>query len=272
MNEPQFWKQPPRQPMRDFRAYSLLIPACASALGFFAFSVLAYGFVELDTLSASFRTTLVLIGAFSLAFGGEVGTLSTVVEIFRKDGQAQTWDWVGLAVSVLSTLAAFVLAFAALLGARATWSAGVKLYGPIVLGVLAALDAYSGFMEFGLYLSQHDSRMEQYIATRERYDKRDYDRDRREERKEHATVAQPERTVATPEPQPEPELTPEQRRERALALWRDDPMLTQERLAQEFGVSRQTISKDWRALAQEGRAKRNGHGVVVLDGAMEAHE
>jgi len=200
-----FWKAQPKPPARDLRMYSLLIPACASALGFFAFSVLAFGFVELDALSANFRTVLVLIGAFSLAFGGEVGTLTAVVEIFRKNGQAQRWDWIGLVVSVCSTLSAFVLAFAALLGVQATWGATVKMYGPIVLGVLSALDAYAGFMEVGLYLSQYDARMEDWVATRERSAKRDFDADRRASRAEPATDShEPAATRREPAPSAPP--------------------------------------------------------------------
>ena len=140
-----------------------------------------------------------MIGSFSLAFGGEVGTLANVVEIFRKNGQAQAWDWIGLAVSMLSTLAAFVLAFAALLGVQATWGATVKLYGPIVLGVLAALDAYAGFMEVGLYLSQYDARVLEWASLKERYDKRDFDADRRAAR---AESAQPAREPAAIDAEP----------------------------------------------------------------------
>jgi len=198
-NELTFWKARPNPPASDLRMYSLLIPACASAVGFFAFSVLAFGFAELDALPASFRTSLVLVGAFALAFGGEVGTLTAVVEIFRKNGQAQRWDWIGLAVSVLSTLSAFVLAFAALLGVQATWSATVKLYGPIVLGVLAALDAYAGFMELGLYLASYDQRVEEWQALYERYTKRDYDADRRAARAESAQpAAEPRKSAPKP--------------------------------------------------------------------------
>ena len=198
--QPDFWKPQPKPPHSDLRAWSLLVPACASAIGFFAFSVLAFGFTELDVLSADFRRTLVIVGAFALAFGGEVGTLATVVEIFRKNGAAQAWDWIGLAVSVCSTLVAFVLAFAALLGVQATWGPTVKLYGPIVLGVLAALDAYAGFMELGLYLSQHDERMLRWERARERYDKREYDWLLRELRAETATEAGQQAELEQTEP------------------------------------------------------------------------
>lgn len=136
----------------DYRFLSLLIPATASSVGFFAFGVLAFSFTELTALPANFRTALVLVGSFALAFGAEVGTLSSVVEIYRKGERLGPWDKAALVVSVLATVGAFVLSFATLLGASATWGPSVRLWGPIVLGLLAALDSYGGFMELGLYL------------------------------------------------------------------------------------------------------------------------
>ena len=89
----------------DYRLLSLLIPAAASSVGFFCFGVLAFSFTELATLPAAFRTGLVLVGSFALAFGSEVGTLASVVEIYRKPRRA-AWDYLALAVSVLATVGA----------------------------------------------------------------------------------------------------------------------------------------------------------------------
>jgi hypothetical protein len=82
VNEQDFWLEKPT--MMGLRGWSLLIPAAASSIGFFCFAVLAFSFTELSTLPADFRMALVLVGSFSLAFGSEVGTLSSVVEIYRK--------------------------------------------------------------------------------------------------------------------------------------------------------------------------------------------
>jgi len=141
----------------DYRALSLVIPASASALGFFCFGVLAFSFTELSLLPPDFRTALVLVGAFALAFGAEVGTLASVVEIYRKGERLGRWDQLALVVSVAATFGAFLLSWAELLGAKATWGATERLYGPVALGLLAALDSYGGFMEFGLYLSRKDA-------------------------------------------------------------------------------------------------------------------
>jgi hypothetical protein len=107
----------------------------------------------------------VIVGSFTLAIGGEMGTLAATIEIFRKRSHAETWDWLALGISALATMAAFILSFAALLGVSAGWSTAVKLYGPIVLGVLAAFDAYAGFAEVGMYLSTYDARMQEWQAA-----------------------------------------------------------------------------------------------------------
>lgn len=168
MNEQKFWLDEPK--MMGGRGVSLLIPAIASAIGFFAFAVLGFGFTELSVLPQWFRTGLVLVGAFALAFGGEIGTLSNTVEIFRKNGQANAWDWTALIVSALATLAAFLLAFSALFGARATWASWLQIYGPVVLGLLAALDSYGGFVEFGLYLNSFDKRYREWQDAKREFE------------------------------------------------------------------------------------------------------
>ena len=82
VTEQNFWLEKPR--MMGLRGWSLLIPSVASAIGFFVFSALAFGFTELDTLPAIYRRVMVLLGAFALAFGSEIGTLSSITEIYRK--------------------------------------------------------------------------------------------------------------------------------------------------------------------------------------------
>jgi len=266
-----------------WRGLSLLLPACASAVGFFAFSVLAFGFVELDVLPDGFRTGLVLVGAFSLAFGGEIGTLSAVVEIFRKNGRAQSWDWIGLAISVLSTLAAFILAFAALLGVKATWTAGVQLYGPIVLGVLSALDAYSGFMEFGLYLNSHDERMETWRVQFEQFKEREFTLGRQTRTRptvqvntqpvqtEHEKVSSTEGNGQFPASaeraravKADKDLdTKASRLDAMLDIYRDNPDMPVSDVASRLDISRTTVYGYLSELEDEGLLRRNGHGVEV---------
>ena len=171
---PPFWKPKPKSPNKDARSWSLLVPAIFSVMGFFFFAVLAFGFTAVESVPGLVRTATI-IGAFALAFGGEVGTLSTTVEVYRKARSQETvwWDWLGLMVSLVTTAGEFVLAFALLLGERASWSNVVQIWGPIALGLFCALDAYAGFMQYGFYLASYDRRRKVWESELGKYIKKE---------------------------------------------------------------------------------------------------
>lgn len=258
-----------RPAMLGVRGWSLLIPSILAAIGFCAFAVLAFSFTELQSLPATFRRWLVIVGSFALAIGGEVGTLSGVVEVFRKRKRAEVWDWLSLAISALATVAAFVLSFAALLGVNATWSSAVKLYGPIVLGVLAAFDAYSGFAEVGMYLSTYDDRMTEWQAH--------FDAFRREALAADATprpaaVSTLGNLAADDAPQADVlALANAARQAQAdnvldslLSFYASNSRATQTDAARAVSRSRQWVSSKLAELEDAGAIKRNGDGVEIL--------
>jgi hypothetical protein len=260
-----------------WRGLSLLVPACMSAIGFFAFAVMAFGFTEIETLAPGYRTTLVLVGAVSLAAGSEIGTLSAVVEIFRKNEQCKAWDWIGLGISALCTLTAFVLSFAALLGVQATWSEIVKLYGPIILGALSALDAYSGFMEFGLYLNSHDERMQDWRVQFEQFKRAEFElgrmtRTRPVVQDEHERVSTTEGNGQFPAPVEQARSVKaaqdasnkQTRLASMLDIYRTDPATSASSIAQRLDISRSTVYSYVRELEDLGRIRKNGDGIEVL--------
>lgn len=259
-----------RPAMLGVRGWSLLIPSILAAVGFCAFAVLAFSFTELQALPATFRRGLVIVGSFALAIGGEAGTLATTIEIFRKRKHAEMWDWLSLAISAMATIAAFVLSFAALLGVNASWSSAVQLYGPIVLGVLAAFDAYSGFAETGMYLSTYDDRMGEWQAAFDAF------------RREALTATATAQVSSTVEIDAEPVNTPstldkarnvkgdkdaqskQARVDKMLSIYRDDPHTSPSTVAELVGVSRQTVYKYLSELEETGAVHNNGGGVQVL--------
>ncbi len=283
LSEQDFWLQKPT--MMGLRGWSLLVPALASSVGFFAFGVLGFGFTELEALSGNFRRLLVLVGAFALAFGSEVGTLSSITEIYRKGERLGRWDKSALVISVLSTFSAFILAFASLLGVKATWGQFVQLYGPIFLGMLAALDSYGGFMEFGLYLNSYDRRIKQWQTAFAEFKREQMqaqlDADRRlSEKRLQVQLAQVDGEAAKsasnlPKLDAPPVDTLTQanqvraqskrdRKDRLLDLYRQDALLPVSGAAQSLQVSRQTVNTYLTELEAEGVVKRNGNGVEVL--------
>lgn len=262
-----FYLEKPK--MLGVRGWSLLIPSILAAVGFCAFAVLAFSFTELQSLPEAFRRWLVIVGSFALAIGGELGTLSATIEVFRKRKHAEAWDWLALAISALATMAAFVLSFAALLGVNATWSEVVKLYGPIVLGVLAAFDAYAGFAEVGMYLSTYDERMTEWQQA--------FDTFRRETLAAMATprpesVSNLGKLAADDAPQPDTLARANVARQahadsvldNLLTFYADNPRATQSEAAAAVSRSRQWVSSKLAELETEGAIKRNGNGVEVL--------
>ena len=159
----------PKPPFKDGRTWGLMVPAVIGVIGLAAFALLAFAFPELSVLPQAFRTNAVVIGSIALAIGGEVGTLFTNIEIFRKvtSKDVTFWDWSALATSLLATMIAFLIAAAALLGVTVVWTGFVTTWGQILLIVVVALDQYAAQMELGLYIGTHDARMKKW---RENYE------------------------------------------------------------------------------------------------------
>ncbi len=261
-----------------WRGLSLLLPSILSAIGLFAFAVLAYSFTELRSLPAEFRRWLVIVGAFTLAAGSEIGTLFAVVDIYRKGGP-YTWDWIALFFSLCTTVASFILAFAALLLRDLAWVTVALNYGAVVLGVLAALDSYGGFMEFGLYLNSYDSRLDLWerrsVAEAERHE-RMLDIIKLPDGVTSVEAipwpqaqSQPqEHTQPVPTVTDGPQVTMfdpiEERRAQLCHLYRAQPDRTQRSVAGALGVSTSTVRNDLAALEEDGQIQRVDGKVVVL--------
>lgn len=163
----------PKPRVMGVRALSLLIPSICAAIGLFCFAVVAFSFTEMTNLPYEFRKWLVIVGAFTLATGGEVGTISGVVEISRKRKIKQaTWiDIAAVWVSGAASLSEFIIAMSFLSGFDITES----VYRILALGILAIFDAYFSFHEFGDYLGSHDNRVDQWKAEYDRAVDRYYD-------------------------------------------------------------------------------------------------
>lgn len=154
----------PKPPFKDGRTWGLMVPAVIGVVGLAAFALLAFAFPELSVLPSAFRTNAVVIGSIALAIGGEIGTLFTNIEIFRKvtSKDVTFWDWTALATSLLATMISFLIAAAALLGVTVVWTGFVTTWGQILLIIVVALDQYAAQMELGLYIGTHDARMKKW--------------------------------------------------------------------------------------------------------------
>ncbi|MDY7080478.1 MAG: hypothetical protein SXV54_26665 [Chloroflexota bacterium] len=143
----------PRPRAMGVRGWSLLLPSVIQVAGLCAFGAVAWAFTEAGSLSQS-RITLVIVGSFSIAVGGGIGSLPVTVECFRKG--LHSWaDWCALVVSGVASL---VETFVAL-----SFLGGFEIANSIpriaAMSLLAVLDACFGMAEFGQYLAGHDDRL-----------------------------------------------------------------------------------------------------------------
>ncbi len=185
MTKTGFWKPQPREPWSDWRTYSMLVPILFSALGSMIFMALGFSFTEMESIGAIAQTRLVVIAAFTVAFGSTFGSVGSGIEIFSKVHKKQvgTWDWIALCVSGATTVAGFGMGFAALLGATAGWSAVAQIYGCVVVGTLAALDSTCDMIELGGLFGSYEMRMEQYLEDKAKWE----EAQREEEEQDPAT-------------------------------------------------------------------------------------
>ena len=214
--------------------WTLAVPSVLSATGLATFSI--YAIVRLVVADVWVLDPLIVAGAVLLGIGGELGTVFSTLEVFRKylrgrtekspQGEAIRADWIGLVVSFLTTVCKVSLAYGPIFGDGAQWS--VWTYSPVTLALvlLESADAYVTFMEFGFYLASYDRRYESYVRSYERFLKGEYFREE--------PVSATERLLA-------PRQAPVSATEQPLAP-RKEPTIT-----------------DWRQI----RATVNGNGATL---------
>jgi hypothetical protein len=152
----------------------MLIPILSAALGSMIFMALGFSFTEMESIGAIAQTRLVVVAAFTVAFGSTFGSVGSGIEVFSKSykAQARVWDWIALGVSGLTTVAGFGMGFAALLGATAEWSALAQVYGSLVVGTLAALDSTCDMIELGGLFGSFELRTERWLEEKRQHETR----------------------------------------------------------------------------------------------------
>jgi DNA invertase Pin-like site-specific DNA recombinase len=124
----------------------------------------------------------------------------------------------------------------------------MRLYGPVGLGLLAALDSYGGFLEFGLYLHECDQRRKGIVKP--------------------SAVKTISPKVETVNPGGLESLTPDpekrERLHRLLTLYQEDPKTPKTHIAKKLDVTPTTVYGYLNDLEEAKIIKRNGNGVQVL--------
>lgn len=172
-----FWIPKPNP--TDMGTLSILIPVLASAVGLFLMAAEAMVFVQFASLPQDLRFPISVASAAFMAFGGEIGTVSNTVEVFRKYIRSKMnvrfewdivtgWDWAGLVVSAMATLMAFIIA-SSTRDVNTAWAAWAAQYLVLVLMPLAVADIYAGIIELGLRIGTYELRMQDWIIREEKW-------------------------------------------------------------------------------------------------------
>jgi hypothetical protein len=241
----QFLKPKPIEPLRDWRTYSLMVPILSSTIGACIFTTLAFSFTELASLPQSFRTALVIIGAFTVGIGSTFGSAASGIEIYRKvyAKTAIVWDWIALSVSTLTTVGGFALGFAALLGAASVtgWARLVQMWGPLVLGALVSLDGLGDIVELGGLFGSYEVRLLRWEDERHQWDA------------SHADAPKLPITKAQSITEPD-ELTPGQIKAAVLAAYTStNPPTSYADFGETIGKAPSTVGYYVRQLRDEGK-------------------
>lgn len=183
-SESDFWLAKPKR--FDFMTLAILIPVIASAIGLFLMAIESFVFVQFGSLSNAYpqlRSVVALLSGFFMAFGGEVGTVANNTEIFskyiksrlpttRKEWDIVTqWDWVGFAVSWLSTTLSVTIASSTREIVVTSWQGIISEWLVIPLMIIAVGDVVFGTIELGFRFGAFDARMVNWIEMRKQAQK-----------------------------------------------------------------------------------------------------
>lgn len=179
MDENEFWLPKPK--MWDFQTIAILIPVIASALGLFLMSIEALVFAQFDSLPTDFRMWVSIVSAFFMAFGGEVGTVSTNTYIFSRLAKCNTrfyaewdrvtnWDYTGLIVSWMGTTLSMFIASATRPDTFTDWQTFIANWLILPLMILSVSDAIFGIIELGTAIGQFDMRMVYWIGRKKEWE------------------------------------------------------------------------------------------------------
>jgi len=160
-----YWKPEPK--LLDGMFAALLAPALLWVVG-----VSLYGLEAISAQAPSLGTQLV--GSALMVVGGEMGTIATVMEVWRKwkIGEAHLWDWLGIAVSLLATLGNMFVVFSRQTELALAWVTWARSYGPLALLLCSSLDFYANAMELGLRQASFGERWRKWNESRHGWEQR----------------------------------------------------------------------------------------------------
>lgn len=241
----QYWKPQPKLYGLDF--WALLLPAVCYAIGVILFGgeAIQAGAITGETQGC---------GSWLMVIGGEIGTLSSVFEVFRKhkDARASWLDWSGIGISLAATLGILLVVFTKLTPLTVEWIEPIKNWGPLILLLCSGVDFYANVMEFAFYRAHFDEQWTAWNDAKHIWEQ----------------AAQTRAQNEQPKKQKMPKLIglrPQERRAALIDIHTANPNATSKQIAQKFGVAPSTIRRDLGILKEAGELGNNGNKVAQLE-------
>lgn len=245
----QYWKPEPKLYGVDF--WALLLPAACYTIGVIVFGGEA---IQAGAITGATQG----LGSWLMVIGGELGTLSSASEVFRKhkDARASWLDWAGIGVSLAATLGILFVAFVKVTTLAAMWIEPIRNWGPLALLLCSGVDFYVNVMEFSFYRSHFDDRWTVWNDARHNYEQSARTRAENEQPKKQKTPK-----LAG--------LKPKARRVALIDVYNANPDATSDGLATMFDVAASTIRRDIGILRDAGELGTNGHKAKQLESQNE---
>jgi len=101
-------------------------------------------------------------------FSRAIKMIDRVLE--RQERGTSFWDWVGMGISIITSLSAVSMAYVSGLSlseSTYTWLPIVQQWSPAALWLFGVLDGYVNHSEFGLFFASFDEQVKKWYADRE---------------------------------------------------------------------------------------------------------
>ena len=232
--------------------WALLLPAFCYTVGLILFGGEA---MQAGTITGDNQA----LGSLLMVIGGEVGTLASASEVFRKhkENRANLLDLAGLLVSLAATLGILFVVFTKLTPLTAGWVQPVQDWGPLVLLLCSGIDYTANIMEFAFYRAHFDETWNSWNESRNRSEQRAENREQKQDQPEMADL-QTARVLTG--------LAPDARRVALIDVYGENNGATPDELAPMFGVSPSTVRRDLGILEASGKlAAHNGNGRLKVE-------
>lgn len=177
-----YWRPEPR--LYGFTYWSLLLPAILYVIG-----TMIYGLEAMKAGRLLIGDKAQSVGSAFMVIGGELGTIWTAFEVFRKSQvdrvvkdrkgndlvrhETNAGDWLGLLVSIGASMGTLFVIYARQATMETSWILFALRNGPWILLLCSVLDQAATVMELAFYRASFDRVWDDWNDRRHTYEDKD---------------------------------------------------------------------------------------------------